>query len=134
MDFQWPKFEQNYALDKKRQTESDKRFFKKPFQMPSGKIVMIQGAEDKALKILLETHNESDIKVGDEDIGNCVGIIYYKGLDGKTHRYYPDIYIRSENMIIEVKSTYTYKIHERKNLLKQQACINAGYRFKFMIL
>lgn len=135
MNFDWPKFGNDQELIKKRRTEgTDKRFFKKPFQMPSGKIVMVQGAEDKALMNLLMTYRESDIVVGDEDIESAIGRIFYKGLDYKTHRYYPDIYVRSENMLIEVKSSYTYKIHEKINKLKEQACLASGYRFKFMIM
>jgi len=33
-----------------------------------------------------------------------------------------------------VKSTWTYSKELNKNLLKQQACIEADYDFKFMIL
>jgi len=36
-------------------------------------------------------------------------------------------------MIIEVKSSYTFKIHKKINKLKEQACLNSGYRFKFII-
>jgi hypothetical protein len=135
MDFQWPAFNNNFELDKRRQTESaDARFFKKPFYMPSGKAVMVQGSEDKALRKLLQKYNETDIIVEDAAIENAIGRIFYKGLDGKTHRYYPDIYIRSANMIVEVKSSYTYKIQEKTNKLKEAACIAANFRFKFMIM
>lgn len=134
MDFNWPKFEKNYELDKRRKIENDKRFFKKSYRMPSGKIVHIQGSEDKAITILLQKYRESDLIIEDEPIERSVGTIFYKGIDGKTHRYYPDIYIRSENMIIEVKSSYTYRIHEKTNKLKEAACLSAGFRFKFMII
>ena len=34
---------------------------------------------------------------------------------------------------IEVKSTWTYNKQKEKNLLKQQACLDIGFKFKFMI-
>ena len=56
--------------------------------------------------------------------------------DNKKHRYYPDLYIPKDNLIIEVKSQWTYNSQQKwynTNLLKRQACIAAGYKFKFMI-
>lgn len=133
MQFQWPYFGNYDNLNKKRNQETDKRFFKKSYKLPSGKIVFVQGAEDSVLTDLLENYRESDIVIEDDKIERCIGKIFYKSLNGKIKRYYPDFYIRSENMIIEVKSSYTYKIHEKINKLKQQACLSSGYRFKFVI-
>jgi len=60
---------------------------------------------------------------------------YFKLFDNsKTRRYYPDIYIKSENKIIEVKSDYTMKQHKNINLLKRQACLDKGLQFEFMII
>ena len=47
--------------------------------------------------------------------------------------YYSDIYIKKENKIIEVKSEWTFKINKKKNLLKKEACLKAGYKFEFWI-
>jgi len=44
------------------------------------------------------------------------------------------MYIEKDNLIIEVKSLWTYNKYKEINLLKQKACIEAGYNFKFMIL
>lgn len=52
---------------------------------------------------------------------------------GRTHTYYPDIYIKNINMIVEVKSTYTYFVNEKVNKIKRKACLDAGYRFKFLV-
>ena len=49
--------------------------------------------------------------------------------DNKKHRYYCDAYIPKINTIYEVKSTWTYEIAKEKNILKQQACIDAGYLY-----
>jgi hypothetical protein len=112
----------------------EQKFAKKSYTMPSGKIVWVQGSEDKALTILLNDYAESDIVVDDERIARMIGKIYYKGLDGKVHRYIPDIYIVSERKVVEVKSSFTYKIQQKTNMLKEQAVLEAGYRFQFMII
>jgi len=35
-------------------------------------------------------------------------------IDDKEHSYYPDIFIPSDNLIIEVKSDYTYEKDKEK--------------------
>jgi len=54
-------------------------------------------------------------------------------LNNKEKRYYPDILIKSENLIIEVKSDYTYKKDLIKNILKALATRKLGYDFEFWI-
>ena len=49
------------------------------------------------------------------------------------HIYYPDFYLKELNLIIEIKSNYTYKSDLEKNLLKQKACLEQGYNFIFII-
>lgn len=102
----------------------------KEYKLPSGKIIKLQGYEPQALNILLETFNEDDILTDRKDMPE----IWYYTDDGKKHRYYPDMYIQKENLIIEVKSNWTYKKYLDINLLKEKACLDAGYNFKFMIL
>ena len=75
------------------------------------------------------------ISIGDEDdivCGKNLPEIWYY-MKNKMHRYFADIYIKSKNMIIEVKSTYTLVADELKNKLKRQACSDAGYVFWFAI-
>ena len=48
-------------------------------------------------------------------------------------RYFPDIYIKSTNTIIEVKSTWAYKLNRDQNIAKRQACIDKGFNFKIYI-
>ena len=47
--------------------------------------------------------------------------IYYT-IDDIIHRYFPDLYIKSINKIIEVKSSYTYNYDLEKNLLIEESC------------
>ena len=48
-------------------------------------------------------------------------------LNNTIRRYYPDFYIPKDNLIIEVKSMWTYKIDLEKNLAKQKAVQNLIY-------
>lgn len=100
----------------------------KPYTLPSGKEVQIQGYENHALDKLLQTYQEEDLTIG----ASLVPKIIYT-YQQKTKRYYPDIYILKDNLIIEVKSTYTLKRELEKNLAKRRACIEQGYDFKFWI-
>lgn len=61
----------------------------------------IKGYEHLALDELVKIYNEDDILTDRNDMPK---IMY--NFNDKTLRYYPDIYIKSENKIIEVKSTY----------------------------
>lgn len=47
--------------------------------------------------------------------------------------YHSDFYIREKNLIVEIKSNYTYQKELEKNLKKQKACLENGYHFIFLI-
>lgn len=51
----------------------------------------------------------------------------------KKRRYYPDIYIPKENLIIEVKSQYTLEKQFEKNMMKFKAVKDAGFNFKLEV-
>lgn len=51
----------------------------------------------------------------------------------KERVYFPDFYQETLNLIIEIKSHYTYEKELEKNLAKQKACIEQGYKFIFII-
>lgn len=110
----------------------NKNYQWKDYILPSGKIIQIQGYENKALDILLKTYLENDIIIGN-DIQKFTGELWYKNQDNTQHRYFPDIFIVSENTVIEVKSTYTYYKNKLINLLKQKCVEDKGFKFKFMI-
>lgn len=103
------------------------------FEFPSGKVVRVQGYEPKVLTNLVIDYSEDDIIVGVQNIIDEIGFFHYEYED-KTHRYYPDIYIKSENEVIEVKSTYTFNKEKEKNLLKRESVLNKNINFKFIIL
>lgn len=106
----------------------------KTYSFPSGKTIKIQGYENYILDYLLTKYNEDDILAGTKEIKQICGndITYIQ--DNFEHVYYPDIYIKSINTFIEVKSKFTYDISLEKNLLKRDAIIKRGYNFKFMII
>jgi hypothetical protein len=116
----------------------NERFFernvykRKAYRFPSGKIVYIQGYEWKCLdELILNRYEESDIIVGNIEIAKYTGCLFYE-YEGRTHRYYPDIYIISENQVIEVKSTYTVKKDIRINN-KRDAVIGKGLKYSLKI-
>lgn len=105
---------------------------KKQYIFPSGKIVYVQGYEPQALDYLLniEKINEDDIAVKHKD-GRPTIKYFFKDIR-KT--YHPDIYIKSQNRIIEVKSTWTYEKNLDLNLYKQKTCLEQGYDYSFYIM
>lgn len=98
----------------------------KPYITPSGKSIWTQGFEWKALNILFSTYAEDDIKVHSD-----VPAIWY--LQDKRRIHFPDIFVQSKNLIIEVKSGYTFRAMLSKNIAKMQAAIEAGFNYAFWI-
>ena len=92
------------------------KFGYKKYTLPSGKIINYQGYENYALDELLILFNENDI----QNERFKIPIIKYT-FKNKEYNYYPDIYIESENKIIEVKSDWTYKNNIIKNTIKALA-------------
>lgn len=103
------------------------------YELPSGKIVKLQGYEPQVLTELLKTYSEDDIVIGVKEINKEIGQIKYM-FEEKEHTYYPDFYIKSENKIIEVKSQWTFDRWKEKNLAKQNTCLELGFDFDFKIL
>jgi hypothetical protein len=54
-------------------------------------------------------------------------------LNENSHYYHPDFYLPEYNLIIEVKSSYTYNYDLDKNLAKKEYSIKGGYNFIFII-
>jgi hypothetical protein len=76
--------------------KSSKNAYKPRFYpLPSGKIIQYQGYENFALDelIKIEIIDEDDIATDRRDVPE----IWYKDENGKKHRYYTDILIKSQN-------------------------------------
>ncbi len=95
--------------------------------------LLLQGWEPQALKWLTKTTafcKLQDILHASED--GCPSIRY--DYAGKTRVYHPDFYIPSKNLIIEVKSWYTYATNLKLNRAKRDACEEHGFKFRFLIV
>lgn len=96
-----------------------------------GKEYNIEGYETIALNELLMTYKPKDI-LHHKEIENEVGRIFYIYKDRKSV-YHPDLFIKSENRIIEVKSRYWYEFSLDRNLSKKKFCEELGYIFEFWV-
>jgi hypothetical protein len=100
----------------------------KEYFMPSGEIRKVQGYEPFALDELVTQFSEDDILTDRKDIPR----IQYVANDKKRF-YFPDIYIKSINKIIEVKSTWTYKSKVDNIKEKENATKEAGYNYEIWV-
>jgi hypothetical protein len=103
----------------------------KPFTLPSGTVVKLQGYEPLALTHLLKTYKESQNLIGRK----AQPEIWWTDAEGKLHRYFSDFFIPSTNKVIEVKSTWTLEkgIQCLKIPAMQAAVEEAGYEFILMV-
>jgi hypothetical protein len=100
----------------------------KKYIMPSGESRNIQGYEHFALDLLLKEYTEDQIIT---DRSNIPRIPYQ--LNAVQKYYFPDIYLPHRNLIIEVKSDWTYKRNKEKNDLKEKSTIEQGYLYELWI-
>jgi hypothetical protein len=116
---------QNKELQVKVQNNSKKY---KEYIMPSGIIRKIQGYEHFALNELLKFYKEDDIITERKEITR-----FKYSIEGKNKYYFPDIFIKSINKIIEVKSTWTYKAKD-DNIKFKACCVkDDGYDYEIWI-
>lgn len=123
-----PHHSQNAEISEKMMKNA---YNKKPYILPSGKTIFVQGYENFMLDHLLSVEN-----IDEEDIftkRNEVPEIWYSDNTGKKRRHYVDFYIKSQNRCVEVKSTWTNQ--PKSNVFeKQQAGKNLGYNYEIWIL
>ncbi len=101
----------------------------KDYVMPDGTVIKIQGYEHWALDKLFQNGLQINDVITEKD---QVPEIFYN-IDNKNHRYYCDIFVKSQNKIIEVKSDYTYSLNIDVNMEKAKACLDKGYLFEFWV-
>lgn len=121
----------NPSQSPKVQSKKTKTAKKKSVVAKNGKIFLLEGYENWAVQTLLEDHAEEDILVHKE-IHREIGKIEYT-FGTKKSVYHPDIYIKSKNKIIEVKSVYWYNRGLARNIKKKEACMSMGLDFEFWI-
>ncbi len=92
---------------------------KKIFMSSNGEYKwVVQGYEPFCIRDLLKDYEPADIIAGE---GQNVPICPYIFND-KHKIWHPDIYIKSKNIIIEVKSTFTYTKYPKQMLAKMNHC------------
>jgi hypothetical protein len=97
----------------------------KEYILPSGNKIKVQGYEPLALDIVVNKW-----KIREEDIiteRTKVPEIWWKDTLGKLHRYYTDLFIPSKNLLIEIKSTWTYKLEKDITQYKLLSAKEVGY-------
>ena len=101
----------------------------KDYIYPCGKVIQVQGYEPFALDDLLaQGYSSFDIITERKEVPE----IWYEK-DGTQRRYFCDIYIPTENRIIEVKSDYTYQ-HSSGNVEeKAKASVACGYGYEVWV-
>lgn len=99
---------------------------RKLYKFLSGKKIFVQGWEPYAIDYLLKEFSEEDLYFG-KDIPRIKYLF-----QNKDHVYFPDIYIKSIDTIVEVKSVYTYNINLEKNYYKFNYTVK-NYNLKLMI-
>jgi len=111
-------------------------FTRKEFIFPKSKRkVYILGYEHLAIQYLLKYKEKILDRYIEEDeiqVDNISSFEYFDD-NKKKHKYYPDIYILNTNLIIEVKSDFTFNKCPRINHLKCLAVVKSGYNMKLMI-
>lgn len=90
--------------------------------------VSLQGYEPIVLDSLIQDFNlgKNDIMIGKSKIPT----IEY----GNNKMYFPDFYLPNCNLLIEVKSKYTYESHKDIVLQKCNASLDSGYSIALVIL
>lgn len=90
---------------------------------------MVQGYEHVGLQYLEDQEYEEEDIITER---SKVPEIWY--LDGgKYRRYFVDVYIPSQNTMIEIKSKWTLTKNLRKVLQKKKACEYAGYKYEIWV-
>jgi hypothetical protein len=109
---------------------SNNSYQTKIYNLPSGKTIKYQGYENYALDELI------NLKIDENDIFNKkvdVPEIWFFDKNGLKHRHYVDIYIKSQNKCIEVKSEWYYNITKDTILKKQNAAKELGYNYEVWV-
>jgi len=120
---------QNSKVAEKALKSSYKR---KEVVSPSGNLLLMQGYEPFAYKILLDSYKEDEIYNSPTQVPK----IWWKDSNDKDHRYFCDFYIPKDNLIIEIKSTRTYELANTEGKIKKtvEAATAKGYNMQIWII
>lgn len=113
-----------------------KTFKIKKFRL-NKKPIYIQGYEPQALKWLRDNTNLEANQIIAGDYKKIPIINYFNKNPGRQRKYYPDFYIPDRNIIVEVKSSWSFLINKLifENIkLKRKAVLKEGYKFRLMVM
>jgi hypothetical protein len=112
---------------------SKKSYKLKSYIFPSGKEIKVQGYENIALDFLIDRgYNEDDIVTNRTEVPE----IWWINKNNKKCRYYVDIFVKSENKFIEVKSTWTFGRDDKKEKIEKtkEAIKEKGYLYELWVI
>lgn len=94
----------------------------------------LQGYEPQCLKYLLSIENikEDDIAIRKKD--GKPSVSYFDEIKNKFRVYHPDMFIKSQNRIIEVKSEYTYESEKEEISFKVKGCLKHGFSVSIYVM
>lgn len=105
----------------------------KQYTFPSGRQELVLGYEGWALDLLLADGVDEDVIACGRNGRHQIPVFGYE-LNGRCHRYYPDILVRDDH-VIEVKGKYTFAGDEstfERNTVKAKAVL-ASHRFTLVL-
>lgn len=103
------------------------QFKRKPFILPSGKVVQVQGYEPETLNLLV-TEGHTDIAVE----GKERPVFSYQWANDE-FLYIPDCYIKTLNTVVETKSTWTWNSQRDRNLAKLKGVLLQGVHARLIV-
>ncbi len=120
---------QSEEIQKKILKES---FKVKEYKFPSGRITMYLGYENIALDILLNIKNINEKEITTNT--DCPTIMWFDK-NGIQRKHIPDIFIKNQNKIIEIKSEFTASECFMENiLLKQKYALQNNYIYEIWVI
>lgn len=98
-----------------------------------GERIRVQGYEGKVLDYLITNFQ---FKKGEILAGGKKNTPFVRYLDEKNlnRLYFPDIFIPKSNLLIEVKSSFTYDRHKANVHQKAKGCLESGYSILVLVL
>jgi len=105
------------------------RFKKRhPVILNNGETIYLQGYEPQGFEYLSKIHKQRDIIYKKSGVPK----IQYTEND-KSRIYYCDFFIPNKNLVVEIKSPYTYRINKEGNDLKLNAAKTSGFDVLLLI-
>lgn len=117
------------SIEKMMESKSKIDFRRKQFILPNGKIVYIHGYEPQTINKLLNEGVSENVMCFTIKDGNLT--IHYKHEEKSW--YFPDLFLKDRNMIVETKSLWTWKKYKNINLEKIKASLSSGYDYRLII-